>query len=673
MSTARAPIDSRPDHRRPPGARRRAGLTAALAVIATVTTTVAVSGAAPAAAAQPARATLPGSAPSWTHTRATGTVAAAAPVAIRVYLNPRGGTAALEKAAAAVSTPGSPSYGRFITPAQYRARFEPTAAQVSSIRSWLGSSGFTVTGVEGSRRYVTASGNAAAVRKAFGVSIQTFRYRGATVKGPSADATVPASVAALVSGVDGLDNLRHVMTPHIIGAERTTNTSTGATAPSSTAPPPSGVNNARPCSLFYGQVQASVRSDFVTPLPTYLGTIRSYAVCGYQPAQLRGAYQVNQTPFTGSGVTVGIIDAYAAPTILQDANRYATTHNDPGFAPGQFTQSMPAKFTHAADCGPSGWYGEETLDVEAVHAIATGANVRYYASASCFDPDLLATLDRAIDENKVSVITNSYGNPEASVSTSSVAAYHQAALQAGLQGISLLFSSGDDGDEVANTGLRQADSPASDPAVTAVGGTATAIGRNNNLLWQTGWGTREAFSTGKGWTTTAYLYGAGGGFSSFFNRPGYQVGVVKSATPGRAVPDIAANADPTTGMLVGETQTFPNGVRYGENRVGGTSLASPLTAGMVALALERKGSRLGFLNPALYRAAQKGIFTDVLPVHVGDANVRPDYFNNIDSSEGITYTVRTFGQDSSLSVSKGWDDVTGLGTPNAAFIRTLGK
>ncbi len=641
---------------------RRSGVIAVLAATATVVTSAAFVSAAPAGAAQPARATLRGSAPAWTHTGATGTVAAKSPVNIRVYLAPKTGLPALERAAAAVSTPGNPSYGRYLTSAQYRARYAPSASQLASVRSWLSSTGFRVTGVDGSGRYLTASGDVSAARRAFGVSIKTYRYQGATVKGPSGDASVPVSVAGLVSGVDGLDNLRHTLAPRTAGAQ-------------AVAPPPTGFNNARPCSLYYGQLLATKQADFTTALPKYQGAHRNYAVCGYQPAQLRGAYGVTKTPYTGKGISVGIIDAYASPTIRKDANKYATLHGDPAFGATQLTQSVPATFTHVEECDASGWYGEQTLDVEAVHAIATKAKVRYYGAKSCYDQDLLDTLNRALDENTVSVISNSYGEADYAISTGSAAAFHQSALQAGLQGVSLLFSSGDSGDEVATTGLRQTDSPASDPAVTAVGGTATAIGPDNTILWQTGWGTRKASlaADGKTWTAAAYQYGAGGGYSSLFQRPAYQKGVVTSQLQGRAVPDIAANADPTTGMLVGQTQTFATGVQYGEYRIGGTSLASPLTAGMVALALERKGARLGFLNPALYRAARSTSFTDVLPVHTGDGNVRPDFVNGVDAADGLLYSIRTFDQDASLTVTKGWDDVTGLGTPNVNFIRNFAR
>jgi subtilase family serine protease len=134
------------------------------------------------------------------------------------------------------------------------------------------------------------------------------------------------------------------------------------------------------------------------------------------------------------------------------------------------------------------------------------------------------------------------------------------------------------------------------------------------------------------------------------------------------------DADPTTGMLVGETQQFPSGIAYGEYRIGGTSLASPLMAGMQALTQQRAGARMGFINPALYQAAKKrpGQFLDVTGPGPDAGNVRADYVNSVDPSGGIVYSVRTFNQDSSLTVTPGWDDVTGIGAPSPKYINAFG-
>jgi subtilase family serine protease len=609
----------------------------------------------------PARTALRGSAPKWVAKTATPSATApTAPVDIRVFLAPRGGQPALDSAVAAVSTPGNPAYRHFLTPEQYRQRFQPDDAALRSVTGWLAGNGFRVTGVEGARRYVTASGNAAAASKAFAVSLRNYSRGGRIVQAPTSDATIPVAVAGMVTGVTGLDNEPHVMKP--------------ASTPA--APPPAAFVNARPCSQYYGQVSATYRADYTTPLPAYRGKRLPYAVCGYVPGQLRSAYGVSSTKLTGAGKNIGIIDAYAAPTIQADANTYASRHSDPGFAAGQFTQSNAKAFTNASSCGASGWYGEETLDVEAAHGIAPGAGVRYYGAASCLDPDLYTAVARTIDENRVAVVSNSYGGPDTDSSAGDLAVGNQVYQQAAMQGITFLFSSGDDGDEVANSGSRQTDSPASNPYVTAVGGTATAIGRDGGLTFQTGWGTRLAplSRSGTSWLPSTYDYGAGGGDSALFPRPAYQNGVVPASEGGgRAVPDVALDADPTTGMLIGETQLFGSKARYGEYRIGGTSLASPLMGGMVALVGQRTG-RLGFLNPAIYASARSGKaqFTDVKAVHVGDGNVRPDYTDPAAAKGPITYSVRTFGQDSSLSLGNGWDETTGVGTPNGRFLTGFG-
>ena len=131
------------------------------------------------------------------------------------------------------------------------------------------------------------------------------------------------------------------------------------------------------------------------------------------------------------------------------------------------------------------------------------------------------------------------------------------------------------------------------------------------------------------------------------------------------------DADPTTGMLIGQTQTFPDGTYYGEYRIGGTSLASPLFAGMTALASQHAGGRLGFLNPTLYAKAGSSVFTDIKGAPKDPGNVRVDYVNQVDPSGGLAYSVRTFNQDSSLVTAPGWDDVTGLGAPNASWLTSI--
>jgi subtilase family serine protease len=588
-----------------------------------------------------------------------GALAKSAKQTLRVYLAPRGGEAALEAAVVDVSTPGSATYGKYLTPAQFRARYKPTSATIAEITKWLKSQGLKVVSVEPAGRYLTVTGTAAAVEAAFATPLHTFKRGSQSFQAPTKTATLPDSVAAKVLAVSGLSTERHVKKP---------------AAP---IPPPDAFVNGRPCSSYYGQIAAKYQADYTTPLPKFKGKVLPYAPCGYIPRQFRGAYEENAaTKFNGAGQSVGIVDAYAAPTIVQDTNTYAARHGDAGFAPGQFSQTVPSKFTDIDACQANGWFGEETLDVQAVHGMAPGARVHYYAAPSCGNPDIADTLDRVVDDNDVSIVSNSYGSTEADETADDIAQTTQAFLQGGMQGITFLFSSGDNGDEVANTGDTQADYPASNPWITAVGGTSTGIGPSDEYLFQTGWGT-EKYSLspdGSSWAPNGYLYGSGGGFSSKFNRPAYQSKLVPPASPaGRAVPDVAMDGDPTTGMLVGETQQFPSGPAYGEYRIGGTSLSSPLMAGFQALTLQRAGGRQGFLNPSIYKAAKNrpALFRDVSGPGPDAGNVRSDYANGLDPSGGMLYRVRTFNQDSSLTVTPGWDDVTGVGSPSPRYINAF--
>ncbi|HET9829740.1 MAG TPA: S53 family peptidase [Nocardioidaceae bacterium] len=611
--------------------------------------------AAPAATAAPDRRPVARTAPTWVaRAHSLGTAPASGRSTFRVYLAPRGGTDALKAAVAEVSDPGSAGYRHFVSASQFHATYDATDATVATVRGWLEDNRLSVTSVEAHHRYLAVTGSNAAVQRAFGVSLKRFRHRGHVVQANTSAVLVPDAIAPLVSTVTGLDTTPGTVRHH--------------------APPSDGFRNARPCSRHYGQLKATYQGDFKTPLPKFNGMLLPYAVCGYTGPQLRSAYEgANPAGLDGIGTTVAITDAYASPTIAEDSARYATRHGDAGYRVGQLTQVLPTAFHKGKICDPSGWYGEETLDVEAVHAMAPGAKIRYYASPSCLDDDLLGTLNKVVDQNRASIVSNSWSSLEANESSDTVAAYEGVFLQGALQGIGFLFSSGDNGDELAASGIKQVDYPASDPYATAVGGTSDAIGADGSFLGQTGWGTEKySLSTTDQWTPVGFTSGAGGGTSGLFNRPDYQQGVVPGRYgAGRAVPDVGLDADPTTGFLVGQTQTFPDGVYYDEHRIGGTSLASPLFAGMTALTEQHAGGRIGFLNPTIYAKAGTKAFSDVKGPLPDVGNVRADYVNSVDTSAGVLYSVRVFNQDSSLATATGWDDVTGVGSPRSSWLTSV--
>ncbi|MHA3704096.1 S53 family peptidase [Jatrophihabitans sp. YIM 134969] len=655
-------------------------------VIALATAAIAVAGgatlaAAPAASAAPSgTVTLQNTLPRWLSkaTAATGaTPKVATSQTVRVYLAPNGGLAALKAKVADLTTPGSAHYGQWLTTAQYNAAYKPTAAAVKSVTSYLQSKGLTVSGTAAGNRYVTASGSPATLGKAFGTTLATFTHDGQTVTAPKSAVTLPAAVGNAVLTVTGLDTTKQIKThDHLTDQPAAPTKAAPAATPSDDVTPPPAFVNAYPCNTNYGNLLATYQADFSTPLPKFQGQTLPYVPCGYTGPQFRSAYEgqyaagTPDTGLDGSGVTVAITDAYSWQLIKKDANTYAENHGDGSYVKGQLTiVPSPTGYNRQADCDPSGWSGEETLDVEAVHAMAPSANIKYFASASCYDDDFTDTLARVVDDNTAKLVTNSWSDSEENESSAQIAAYEQVFMQGAVQGQSFLFSSGDSGDNVASTGIKSVGYPSSDPYVTGAGGTSTGIAYGSKLF-QTSWGTYSysLAADGKSWGPGSFNAGSGGGFSTLFNRPTWQTGVVPTGTSsGRGVPDVSMDADANTGMLIGQTQTFSDGsVHYSEYRLGGTSLASPLLAGFFALSVQAKGSGFGLLNPLLYQ--QKHTIDDVLPTPNYVGVVRVNNNNGEDATDGLSYFVRTFGHDSSLPVTKGWDPSTGLGVPGVKFL-----
>ena len=618
-------------------------ITAGLAVASAVMTGALAVPSSAGAADQPS--VVANSQPTWTaHTASSGTASAKAAANARVYLAPRGGTAGLVAAAAAASKTRT-----FLTHAQYVAKYAPTKATVASVESYLTGQGLKIVSVGADNRYIAVSGTVAAANKAFGTTIKNYKHSGQSVQAPASALKVPSKISSAILSVTGLDTTAVAMTSQAIA-------------------PPAGFKNARPCSIYFGQVQAKYKADYTTPLPQFAGQTLSYSPCGYTGPQLRAAYEGN-TNLDGSGVTVGIVDAYMSNTLASDTNRYATVNGDGSYTEGQFTASVAQPYNHQGLCAASGWSGEQSLDVEAVHAMAPGANIHYYGAASCLDSDFLDALAQTVMDDDVQLVSNSWGSPSEAESADSIAAYEGVFLEGAIEGISFLFSSGDNGDELAKTAIKQVDYPTSDPYVTSVGGTSAEIGASGSLKKQFGWGTYKfsLSSDGTSWINPTWLYGAGGGESTEFNRPSYQDGA--NTTPYRSVPDVSMDADPNTGMLIGLTQSFPDGVRYDQYRIGGTSLASPLFAGETALTIEHGGTAVGLLNPLIY--ANTSAFTDVTGAATLTGDVRADFANSVDASGGILYSVRTFGLDSSLVTKKGYDEVTGVGTASPAWLTVL--
>lgn len=665
--------------------------------------------------------------PAAARTPSTTGVAGTTPIRFEVSLNLRDAAGA-QALAQDVSTPGGPLYHRYLSPAQWEARFSPTQAQVGQVTTWLHEEGFTVGSVSPDRLRIEVEGTAAQVEQAFSTSLSYHVVAGHTLRLADRNLSVPTSLSSIVSGAPGISQT--YATPDFSsGAPNPSPTTTAPTPPvSGTAgavagngpspyPPPSGFRPAPPCGTYYGQKLDTVNPPYGNgygyPLP--------YQVCGYLPAQFRSAYGVAgqvAVGMSGQGVTVAITDAYASPTLLADVQHFYRTE-DPSspLRASQFTALYPSFYDHASLCAASSWYTEQTIDVTAVHAIAPGAHLLYVAAPNCVN-GLFDAVAEVVDHHLAQVVTDSWGDSGGDLldPPATRASFDNVLLMAAGTGVSVLFASGDGGDEFSTLGVTAADYPPSSPYATAVGGTTLQVGAAGQRLGELGWSTYHSFlctrtlfgvlpgcsnATIKTWLPLTFDGGSGGGTSYSYAQPWYQVGIVPASmstenaplvgpTPMRVEPDISMDADPSTGILMGQTQTFPDGVHYRTTRYGGTSLASPLLAGMIALADQASGTSLGFLNPLLYKlsTADPSAVDDVVPGG-NQAQSRVDYANLVDPSNGYLVSTRVItyegtetycngagncaSRPNTLVTAPGYDNMTGLGSPGNGFVTALAR
>jgi subtilase family serine protease len=603
---------------------------------------------------------LPFQAPAWaTADNFAGRVDALSPIRVQVHLAMR--NAAEAKAELdAISDPASARYGQFLTDAEFEAKYAPTEADVAVVRAQLESQGLTVVEVPSNRAYIAATGTAAQMEQVFSTRLGEYKVgsevRRAVMNAPS----VAPDLQSRVAGVLGLTSRRAVSHRVQVGGVRTERSPDATGAPLT-------------CSEWWG-----ASKDTVDPLygPGYPYPL-PVAQCGFKPANVREAYGFTKAVRQGNdgtGVTIAIVDAFQSPTLLVDAQTYFA-QNDPDYplAASEFSARMAPGAVQTPDVG---WYDEQSLDVESVHAMAPGANIAYVGAQSPSDVDLVAALNLIISKKLASIVSNSYGSPELA-EPSNYVIWENITQQAGLKGVGLYFSSGDSGDENKALGFPSADFPASLATVTAVGGTSLALGSRGEIVFETGWesgrskllapvtdaGASDAAAGDAGaaasvWTPSApgaFRFGAGGGLSAIFPQPVYQAKVVPAAisnadvAAARVVPDVAMVADPVTGFIVGETVDGA----YVEYPIGGTSLACPLFAGVMAIAQQHAKHTLGFANPALYKANAKSAYRDITPLASPQAAA---------VAEGIVYTFNVPGL--AITTAKGYDNVTGMGVPN---------
>lgn len=406
--------------------------------------------------------------------------------------------------------------------------------------------------------------------------------------------------------------------------------------------------------------------------PTTAECQLALGIACYNAGQIEHAYGTDQLypqGVTGAGQTIVLIDSFGSPTIKQDLRTFDRANGLP--APPSFKVIAPAgkiPVYKKTDGTMGSWAFETSLDVEMAHTIAPGANILLVETPVAETtgvtgfPQMMQAEQYVVDNHLGNVISQSFGAAEQTFDNpSQITALDYAYQDAAANGVTVLASSGDQGptsaepDQVDYYPYNVANWPASDPLVTAVGGTQLhldAVGNRTapDNVWND---TYNPLVVGPNGPSPA---AGGGGLSTVFSRPAYQDGVANVVGGARGEPDISASAAVDGGFNVFLSWTNTAiGVGPGWYIVGGTSEASPLTAGLVSLADQEAGHGLGQINPTLYQMASSGS-TGLTDVTAGNNGVT---FTNSGGSDNGTYTLSGF------SAGTGYDLASGLGTPSA--------
>jgi kumamolisin len=459
-----------------------------------------------------------------------------------------------------------------LTRATYASRHGANPASVKLVKAFAKEFGLTVEPMKHPGRCtVHLSGSAAAMQKAFGVTLTMQKTSGGSFRVREGVICLPEELSGHIVAVLGLDN--------------------------------------RP--------QAKPHFRVATPHVTNVS---------YTPVQVGGLYGF-PAGATASGQTIGIIElggGYRAA----DLTAYFKTLGLPS----------PTVTAVAVDGGKNtpgnanGADGEVMLDIEVCAAIAPGAKIAVYFSPNT-DQGFIDAISLAVHDatNKPGVISISWGGPESSWTAQAMTALDAACQAAAAVGVTITVACGDNGstDGVSGTG-NHVDFPASSPHVLACGGT-TLTGSAGTISSEVVW---NELTNNEGAT--------GGGVSTVFPLPSWQQNSNVPAAPapggGRGLPDVAGDADPSTGYVIrvdGQTTV-----------IGGTSAVAPLWAGLITLANQQNGVAAGFINPTIYQASAKNAFRDITQGNNGPGG---------------------------YSAGPGWDACSGLGSPvGSAVIQVLG-
>jgi len=604
--------------------------------------------------------------------------------------------AAFDKAVDALYDHASPTFHHWLTEEDLK-KYAPAKEQSDAVRKELESHNLEILSTDGFS--IRARGTTANVESAFNTQLHEFQRNGKIFRANVVSARLSGAAGDYVAGVAGLES--HQARPQLSRIE------------TSQPPPTIALSKVEAsgglASIITDKILSTPASFVFTtpgaslPVGVYYGNVygaNPNLIPDYTPAQLQAHYGLPtayKAGFDGTGQTIVLLEAYGYPTIEADANAFCQLTGLPPLTSSNFSivypQGPPVSPEAAALLT---WDVEIALDVQWAHSIAPGAKILVVAAAGQDNESLLDAMSYIITNNLGNSINDSWEVDQDLFSGPlEEQAFDQVLETAAAKGISFQFSSGDGGDGGLGTPVGAPGVPSNSPHATAVGGTSILNNINGSGYETLGWGSSFVTLNNQGVLDPpspmlAYFGGSGGGESLYFPKPSWQASLPGT---GRQVPDVSALADPYTGVPIVLTAGGVQGVQVGW---GGTSLASPIFTALWAIANQYAGHSLG--QAALTIAALKpGELVDVLPLSsvtnvagtiydsTGATFYSPSslFAGQVYGATGFTSAVLnagntdfaiSFGLDTSLTVTTGWDNVTGYGTPNVnTFLKAAAK
>jgi subtilase family serine protease len=600
----------------------------------------------------------------------------------------------------------SPNYRHWLKPAEVAVLLAPTAQEAETVRQFLAAHNLTIVKTGPMNFYVRARGAVGDVQKAFQVQLNNYQVGNKVVRATAGDPYVEGPAGELVRAVSGLDSGEF---EHPLVARPTI--SSGKTG--SVAATVASVTNS---DFYSSQCFTGTESEtFSTggngslPIGKYSGNKLNLptwtsAGCAYTPPVIQTAYNLTglyNEGYNGAGQTIAIVDWCGSFTIQSDANAFSAKFGLPALTSSNFGIIYTApSLCMAYD------QAEINIDVEWSHAIAPGANINLVVPPSAGFQDVNQAEFDVVNYGWGTVLSGSFASTELYTPTTELDTENLISEIGAVEGISTNFASGDYGDYGLQTLRSTVSAPADSPWATAVGGVTLALNTDNSIAWQAGWGNNETLLVEEGTVfdppQASFSGGSGGGPSECltknirfrppictggFPKPSYQQSL---PGPNRQLPDVSWLADPYTGAAI--VISIPDQTPQQVWQVyGGTSLATPMFSALWAIAnqeaLAGGGAALGQAAQYLY-SLPAGTVYDIVPVSsptnvtgsIQDTNGKTwytakelagvssgDFVSALWNYEALddTTLVVSFGTDFGLKTAPGWDNVTGVGTPNA--------